>query len=79
VDRRNHLSAKPGQIGRGSTVEPEFFSIGNIQLCIDCRGRCGIQEFRNKKPVQIKFWTGFENMKSWVFKQALIWGQNIPS
>ena len=33
MDRLHHLSAQPGQIGRGSAVVAEFFSVGDIQLC----------------------------------------------
>src|SRR5690554_3181095 len=60
VDRFHHISAQPGQIGRGGTPVPGFFSMGGIETAavFNCRWVTG--EHKNKKPVQIQFWTGFK-------------------
>lgn len=53
VDLLHYFSAQPGQIGRGSTVVPRFFSMGTTQLYSHCNDQRSLQQFKNKKPVQL--------------------------
>src|SRR5680860_873208 len=62
VDRLHHISAQPGQIGRGGTPVPGFFSMGGAGKTAG--GYCGTTsgDPETKKPVQVATWAGFRRL-----------------
>src|SRR5690606_39222143 len=74
VDRLHHIGAQPGQIGRGGTPVPGFFSMGDMETAAVFNYRLAAGEHKNKKPVQIQFWTGFKALEYLSFSADPIYG-----